>query len=281
MKYGIIFFALLLLSSCGIYSSDVPISNSDKSKIDKRILGKWFGSEIEEDGILKKGTDFFFEVSDFNSKEYLLLMTSSDGSMPYKMHSSKIKNKLFYNVSPISNDENEEPGWLFFTIDSIGTEEGSIRFISDVLEQSFTKSKDLEKYLNKNYDKLMKELLSEEGKLYREEFFLWDKVNKLKTKDLAEASRINDNYDQTADKSFNQLSASPKTTLDNTTTAYFLANSYHAFVYDKQFNPKFTIIIKFNDGSTKILDFGNENLFYDRESGFHYKVKPGVDYPKN
>jgi hypothetical protein len=62
MKYGIIFFALLLLSSCGIYSSDVPISNSDKSKIDKRILGKWFGSEIGEDGILKKGTDFFFEV---------------------------------------------------------------------------------------------------------------------------------------------------------------------------------------------------------------------------
>jgi hypothetical protein len=259
----------------------VPITNSEKSVVDKKIIGKWFGSEIGNDGIFKRRNDFFFEVLDFNSKEYLLLLTSSDGSMPFKMFSSKIKDKLFYNVCPIGNVENEKPGWLFFTIESLGAEEGKIRFINDLLKKKFTKSKDLEKYLSKNYDLLMKEWLATEDTFYREEFFIWDKVNKLKTKDLSEAHRMADNYEQTKDKSFAQLSESSKNTLDNATTAYLLSNSYQAFVYNKQFNPKFTIILKFNNGSGKILDFGDENIFYDRESGFHYKLKPGIDYPKN
>jgi hypothetical protein len=281
MKYGIIFFAMLLLSSCGIYNSDVPISNSEKSSIDARILGRWFSAEIDEENKLIEKSDFFFELLDFNSREYAILATSPEGSVVLKMHDSKIKDKTFYNVVSISNDKEEKPSWFFFTIDNIGIEEGTFRLVTDSLKQNFKKSKDLEKFLVKNYDKLFREWMSRELKIYREEYFLWDKVNSLKTNDIEEVSRINEDYNYTRDKTAAQLSISAKTVLDKKTTAYFLANSYQSYTDKTGFAAQFSLFVKFNDGSTKILDFSANNVdFYDRSTDRFYKVKPGVSYPK-
>lgn len=281
MKQLIFFLALISLSACHFYTSEVPISSSDKSVIDPKLLGKWFGAEtdIENENLIKKSDDFI-ELLDFNAKEYALMFTSPEGTMLFRMHNSKIKEMSIFNIFPISNDAQDEPVWFFCEVDNVNDEMASVRFISDSLKQQFSKSKELEKFLTKNFDKLQKEWLSEPVQFYREQYFLWDRVNSLKTADLEEVSRMDAPYLEIADKTAAQLSIMSKKVQDKAVTAYFISNAYES-TKPFDFEATYTLLLKFQNGTMKILDFDKEeSTFYDRSNGRYCKVKDGVKMGK-
>ena len=281
MKKLIFFFSILVFSSCKFYTSEVPISSSDKSVIDQKLLGKWFSAETdkENENLLKRSGDFI-ELLEFNAKEYALMYTSEEGSMLFRMYNSKIKDMSIFNIFPVSNDKEDEPVWFFCEVDNVNDEMASVRFISDSLKQQFSKSKDLEKFLTKNIDKLKNEWLSEPIQYYREQYFLWDRVNTLKTTDLEEVSKMYAPYLEIADKTAAQLSIMSKKVLDKAVTAYFISNAYES-TKPFDFDPIYSLLIKFQNGSMKILDFdSNESTFYDRSNGRYYKVKDGVKMGK-
>ena len=281
MRKLIFFFSIFVFSSCKFYTSEVPISNPDKSVIDQKLLGKWFGAELdkENDNLIKKSDDYL-ELLDFNSKEYALMFTSPEGTMLFKMHSSKLKDLTVFNVFPISNDNEEEAVWFFYLIEQQNNEMISVRYISDSLKQKFSKSKDLEKFLSQNYNKLQKEWLSEPVEFYREGYFLWDRVNNLKTANIEEVSRMDAPYLEIADKTAAQLSIMSKKVLDKASTAYLISNAYQSS-RPFNFDPLYSLLLKFQNGTMKVLDFdSNESTFYDRSNGRYYKMKEGVKIDK-
>ena len=281
MKQLIFFFALISLSSCKFYTSEVPISSSDKSVINQKLLGKWYGADVDKENsnILKK-TDEYVELLDFNAREYALMYTSEEGSMLFRMYNSKIKDMSIFNIFPISNYKEDEPVWFFCEVDNVNDEKASVMFISDSLKQQFSKSKDLEKFLTKNIDKLMNEWLSEPIQYYREQYFLWDRVNTLKTTDLEEVSKMDAPYFEIADKTAAQLSIMSKKVLDKAVTAYYISNAYES-TKPFDFEATYTLLLKFQNGTLKILDFNNsESTFYDRSNGRYYKVRDGVKIGK-
>jgi hypothetical protein len=277
MRKLIFFFSIFVFSSCKFYTSEVPISKADKSVIDQKLLGKWFGAELdkENDNLIKKSDDYL-ELLDFNSKEYAIMFTSPEGTMLFKMHSSKLKDLTVFNVFPISNDNEEEAVWFFYLIEQQNSEMISIRYISDSLKQKFSKSKDLENFLSQNYNKLQKEWLSEPVEFYREGYFLWDRVNNLKTANLEEVSKIEAPFSDIADKTAAQLSITPQKSIDKASTAYFISNAYQSS-RPFNFDPLYSLLLKFQNGNMKVLDFdSNESTFYDRSNGRYYKIKEGV-----
>ncbi len=281
MKQLIFFLALISLSSCELYTSKVPISSSDKSVIDQKLLGKWYGADVDKENsnILKK-TDEYVELLDFNAREYAFTLTNPEGSMLFKMHNSIVKDLRIFNIFPISNDKEVEPVWFFCEVDNVNDEIASVRFISDSLKQQFSKSKDLEKFLTKNIDKLKNEWLSEPIQYYREQYFLWDRVNTLKTTDLEEVSKMYAPYLEIADKTAAQLSIMSKKVLDKAVSAYFISNAYES-TKPFDFDPIYSLLLKFQNGTMKVLDFdSNESTFYDRSNGRYYKVKDGVKMGK-
>ena len=156
----------------------------------------------------------------------------------------------------------------------------SLRYISDSLKQKFSKSKDLEKFLTQNFNKLQKEWLSEPVQFYREQYFLWDRVNTLKTANLTDVSRMEAAYLEIADKTAAQLSIMPKKTMDKAVTAYFISNAYQS-AKPFNFEPVYALLLTFQDGSMKVLDFdSSESTFYDRSNGRYYKIKEGVKMGK-
>ena len=281
MKQLIFLFALISLSSCELYTSKVPISSSDKSVINQKLLGKWFSAETdkENENLLRRSDDFI-ELLEFNAKEYALMYTSEEGSMLFRMYNSKIKDMSIFNIFPVSNDNEDEPVWFFCEVDNVNDEMATVRFLSDSLKQQFSKSKDLEKFLNQNYGKLKNNWLSEPIQYYREQYFLWDRVNSLKTTDLEEVSKMDAPFLEIADKTAAQLSIMSKKTLDKAVTAYFISNAYES---TKPFNfePIYSLLIKFQNGTMKVLDFdSSESTFLDRSNGRYYKVKEGVEMGK-
>jgi hypothetical protein len=281
MKQFIFFLVLVSLSSCKFYTSDVPISGSDKSVIDQKLLGKWYGADVDKENsnILKK-TDEYVELLDFNAREYAFTLTSPEGSMLFRMHNSQVKDLRIFNIYPVNNDKEDDPVWFFCHIDDVSNDMLNLSYISDSLKEKFSKSKDLEKFLTKNIVKLKKEWMSEPVKFYREEFFLWDRVNTLKTADLEEVSRIDASYPEIADKTAAQLSIMSKKTMDKAVTAYFISNAYQS-AKPLNFNPIYSLLIKFQNGTMKILDFNSsESTFFDRSNGKYYKVKDGVKMDK-
>ena len=281
MKQLIFLFALISLSSCELYTSKVPISSSDKSVINQKLLGKWFSAETdkENENLLRRSDDFI-ELLEFNAKEYALMYTSEEGSMLFRMYNSKIKDMSIFNIFPVSNDNEDEPVWFFCEVDNVNDEMATVRFLSDSLKQQFSKSKDLEKFLNQNYGKLKNNWLSEPIQYYREQYFLWDRVNSSKTTDLEEVSKMDAPFLEIADKTAAQLSIMSKKTMDKAVTAYFISNAYES---TKPFNfePIYSLLIKFQNGTMKVLDFdSSESTFLDRSNGRYYKVKEGVEMGK-
>ena len=281
MKQLIFLFALISLSSCELYTSKVPISSSDKSVINQKLLGKWFSAETdkENENLLRRSDDFI-ELLEFNAKEYALMYTSEESSMLFRMYNSKIKDMSIFNIFPVSNDNEDEPVWFFCEVDNVNDEMATVRFLSDSLKQQFSKSKDLEKFLNQNYGKLKNNWLSEPIQYYREQYFLWDRVNSSKTTDLEEVSKMDAPFLEIADKTAAQLSIMSKKTLDKAVTAYFISNAYES---TKPFNfePIYSLLIKFQNGTMKVLDFdSSESTFLDRSNGRYYKVKDGVKMGK-
>jgi hypothetical protein len=281
MKQLIFLFALISLSSCELYTSKVPISSSDKSVINQKLLGKWFSAETdkENENLLRRSDDFI-ELLEFNAKEYALMYTSEEGSMLFRMYNSKIKDMSIFNIFPVSNDNEDEPVWFFCEVDNVNDEMATVRFLSDSLKQQFSKSKDLEKFLNQNYGKLKNNWLSEPIQYYREQYFLWDRVNSLKTTDLEEVSKMDAPFLEIADKTAAQLSIMSKKTLDKAVTAYFISNAYES-TKPFNFDPIYSLLIKFQNGTMKVLDFdSSESTFLDRSNGRYYKVKEGVEMGK-
>lgn len=281
MKQLIFFLALISLSSCELYTSKVPISSSDKSVINQKLLGKWYSAETdkENENLLRRSDDFI-ELLEFNAKEYALMYTSEEGSMLFRMYNSKIKDMSIFNIFPVSNDNEDEPVWFFCEVDNVNDEMATVRFLSDSLKQQFSKSKDLEKFLIQNYGKLKNNWLSEPIQYYREQYFLWDRVNSSKTTDLEEVSKIDASYLEIADKTAAQLSIMSKKVLDKAVTAYFISNAYES-TKPFNFDPIYSLLLKFQNGTMKVLDFdSNESTFYDRSNGRYYKVKDGVKMDK-
>jgi hypothetical protein len=281
MKQLIFLFALISLSSCELYTSKVPISSSDKSVINQKLLGKWFSAETdkENENLLRRSDDFI-ELLEFNAKEYALMYTSEEGSMLFRMYNSKIKDMSIFNIFPVSNDNEDEPVWFFCEVDNVNDEMATVRFLSDSLKQQFSKSKDLEKFLNQNYGKLKNNWLSEPIQYYREQYFLWDRVNSSKTTDLEEVSKMDAHFLEIADKTAAQLSIMSKKTLDKAVTAYFISNAYES-TKPFNFDPIYSLLIKFQNGTMKVLDFdSSESTFLDRSNGRYYKVKEGVEMGK-
>jgi hypothetical protein len=67
---------------------------------------------------------------------------------------------------------------------------------------------------------------------------------------------------------------------DKAVTAYFISNAYET-TKPFDFEATYTLLLKFQNGTMKILDFDKEeSTFYDRSNGRYYKVKDGVKMGK-
>jgi hypothetical protein len=275
MKYTLFLLLLALHSSCHFYNSRVPITASDKSVIDAKIIGRWYVLEKDEENATLKRTEEYLRVLDFNGKEYAVLAESKEATMLFKVHSSIINKKTFLNIFPIEEPEKDvDRNYIFFIIDSLDSEKAALRYITDSIKVQFNNSKEFEKYLKKNFEKLTREAMSAPFYYYRAEYFLWDKLNTLKSSDIENVFEIDALFTETADKSATQLSIFPKKQSDKENAINILKNAYQSDEITDEFQPIYTQLLQFNDGKMKVFYFSKDRLsFRDAENEIVYKIK--------
>ena len=90
------------ISSCDIYKSNVPISNSEFSTINKNWIDKWVGLESDENN---KYPVIEINFQEFNEKEYVATVKYFENNgrrinsvETYKVHNSKIGNSVYLNI---------------------------------------------------------------------------------------------------------------------------------------------------------------------------------------
>lgn len=164
--------------------------------------------------------------------------------------------------------------YIFFIIDSLDSEKAALRYITDSIKVQFSNSKELEKYLKKNFEKLTREAMSAPFYYYRAEYFLWDKPNTLKSSDIEIVFEIDALCTETADKSATQLSIFPKKHSDKENAINKLKNACQSDEITDEFQPIYTQLLQFNDGKMKVFYFSEDRLsFRDADNEIVYKIK--------
>jgi len=141
----IVLFAgmMFVLMACP-YQSSVPI-DAPNLKIDKAIFGKWV-KKSEKD----KDNPEYFEISKLNDFKYNIVKfeyQSSDSTYKqtkYETHFTKIDNLVFMNMQ-----KNGEGDFYLHRIDMNG-EEFTLYELTDNIDEKFTLSADLKKFVKSN-----------------------------------------------------------------------------------------------------------------------------------
>ena len=135
--------AIFLLTACP-YESDVPVTEADKG-INKELVGKWVKkSDLSNDN------PEYFQISSANEFKYDVIKfeyQSSDSSYTetkYLTHLSYIKDFVFMNMQKYG-----ENTYFIHRID-MKSDEFVLFEVTDNIDEKFTSSKDLEKFVKKN-----------------------------------------------------------------------------------------------------------------------------------
>ena len=135
--------AIFLLTACP-YESDVPITEADHA-IENQLLGKWIkksdlDNENPEYFEISKATDLKYEIVKY---EYQSSDSTYDATK-YLTHLSYLKDFVFMNMQKY--DENK---YYLHRID-LKADEFVLYEVTDNIDEKFTSSKDLKKFVKKN-----------------------------------------------------------------------------------------------------------------------------------
>jgi hypothetical protein len=137
---------MMLLTACP-YQSKVAISNPSE-KVNKALFGDWVSTaEIEYEN------PTYYKIKKFNKTKYDVIemsyssYDSTYSEKQYYMHSSTIGDRTFMNVEDVTANE----GFYLYYIE-IGNDEFTLFELSDNIDEQFTSSTDLKKFIEKNMD---------------------------------------------------------------------------------------------------------------------------------
>ncbi|PLX02936.1 MAG: hypothetical protein C0594_11415 [Marinilabiliales bacterium] len=142
-----------MFSSCGLYESQVPINKVSKQKIDSALVGNWTIQYYNNEW---RNTDNdYISIIPFNQHEYLVRLIGIKDSiitdiMLFRMYPSRIKDHTIYNMQIM--ETGTKSSFSFYTVNKINEKQLLLKGLSEnFTEIEFNKSKDLSKYIMKNY----------------------------------------------------------------------------------------------------------------------------------
>jgi hypothetical protein len=276
MKY-FAFLILIFFGSCHFYHSHVPIRGAENSKVEQKLLGFWHFAEIDEvSGLLSK-TEESLHVMNFNGREYAVMTESNGETALFKVHSTVINNKTFLNIFPVIDASlKAESKYYFFVIDAMHEDSASLRYITDSIKVEFDKSKDLEKFLKKNYLKLDKEWMSAPFVYYRDSYFTWDKVNAEKSTDIEEMWLLKVTPTESENIAAVHLLSMSKMTIDLKLGQYMISTAYLSDEDISNFTARKPYLLKFKNGKYRLLHFSEDmKSCLDKSDGKLYSFKQG------
>lgn len=164
----LIFLVLLIFTSCNHYESEVPITNSNHSVIDSKLLGQWFLSSEN----VKDDTSGFLEVIPFNKNEYLIQLKEFVDSTRHiesivnlRMFASEVNNKTYLNLQFIGSENDNQ--FMIYRFKSISGNRYKLYFLAkDKFTKTFTDSESFKKHIE-NHSKEFEKLFEVEGILQR------------------------------------------------------------------------------------------------------------------
>lgn len=137
----------LLLTACP-YKSKVPITPAEE-KIDKNLLGEWMSlSELDYSYPtyykIEKFDKFKYDVAEmiFNTTDSVYNETR------YFMHASTVGGKKFMNVENTTDND----GYYLYRLDMEGEDRFTLIEVSENIDEQFTTSADLKKFVEKYMD---------------------------------------------------------------------------------------------------------------------------------
>ncbi|MFK7808689.1 MAG: hypothetical protein AB8F74_12870 [Saprospiraceae bacterium] len=181
LTIGVLF---LVISSCEIYQSKVPITNSNDSIINKDLTGRWIGLSQDE---FQHYPQIEIMLQSFNEKEYIGQLThyndkgrNISSTELYKVFNTIIESDEYLNIKPIgTNDQN----FIFYKIEKDFKDSIHIRYLTDSLKLKFETSNEFKDYLVKEELKFETEFLSPPIPFYRWRTLTWDHINKINRTD--------------------------------------------------------------------------------------------------
>lgn len=152
---------LLILSafftSCEIYESPVPISDSSKSTMDTSLVGHY--KVIYANDYQDQSKQDFASIMQFNDREYLVrLVSAQDTSIKdillFKLFNSNVKSKEIFNLGYLEAN-NKLPVYSFLTYKQLNKDSLGIAMLQKSFsDKEFDSSKKLRKYMTSKYDSL-------------------------------------------------------------------------------------------------------------------------------
>lgn len=137
---------MMLVTACP-YQSKVPVSEPNE-KLDKKLFGEWVSAadlELEQPTYYKIGK---FSKTKYDLKEYTYSSYDSVYTEnQYWMHSSKVGDRVFMNIE----SANSTDGYYIYCIEK-GDNEITMLEMSENVDEQFTASAELKKFIEKNME---------------------------------------------------------------------------------------------------------------------------------
>lgn len=136
--------SLLLLFGCP-YQSQVPVTKADL-ELDNSLFGKW-----QKAATFNSVNPNFLEISQADEKHYKILefqyneTDSVYNSKEYTAHLSKVGERLYVNLL-----ENHKPPYMIHELEQTGHSTFILREVTDNIDEQFSDSNDLEKFVSKH-----------------------------------------------------------------------------------------------------------------------------------
>ena len=164
-QFTLAFFFLLaipFLSGCP-YVSEVPLSASEDSVIDGRLLGAWSAVDEEGNRTSEEGMVTFIQ---FNKHEYLIVLTKGDEVQRIRAFVTEIEDYTFLNCQEIKNHGRKRTRYIFIEYKFESPDEVLLRIVEgELFEKQFQTSEALFDFLQSNVDN--SKLYDDLGRLIR------------------------------------------------------------------------------------------------------------------
>ncbi|MEN8221984.1 MAG: hypothetical protein ABFR36_01890 [Acidobacteriota bacterium] len=147
VKFIIIIVSVFFLQSCidlGLYVSEIPLSESDRTCIDPRITGVWEMIKKDDEEKTK-----LIEFIEFNEHEYVLRIKDDSIAGIARVFITKTGKNRFLNVQDLSDKKRD---YIFCRYRISKSDELKLEFIEDTLfkDKKFTSEKKLRKFIIRN-----------------------------------------------------------------------------------------------------------------------------------
>ncbi len=155
-----VLFLPLFLCLCGCpYESDFPLSRSNETDIDKKLLGKW---KLQTETAEQSGT---LTIYPFNEHEYLIVL-QGEGEKDVALvraFGTTINGRKFLNIQDINSLGGTKLKWYFVNY-SISNNKLMYRYVKEEIfeKKQISSSKELRNFVKKNLQS--KDLYNEDDK---------------------------------------------------------------------------------------------------------------------